>query len=105
MSLSSLQNGGLSGVDTTVSTKTPTYVQFNDVEPGTIGFDKDNSQFWQYRIRPAERDGHLLAYRPPGFQGEACNLYCAVDIDGELVWKPVMIYGDVINSSTGERFA
>ena len=97
--LSSLGNGGLSGVHTVEAKEVDTFVQFNDVVPGTQGTDRDDG-FAKVRIRPAVKEGHVLFYNPPG--SASCNMYCAINFDGELIWKPVLIYTSIQSKSTGE---
>jgi len=98
-SLSSLDNGGLSGVHTVEAYDVPAFVQFNDVVPGTKGFDNDQGYF-EYRIRPAVKEGHILFYRPPGY--DTCTMYCAIAFGDELIWKPVLIYNNISSKSTGK---
>lgn len=97
--LSSLDNGGLSGVHTVEAKEVNTFVQFNDVVPGTTGTDRD-AGYGQVRVRPALKEGHVMFYNPAG--STSCNMYCAIDFDGELVWKPVLIYSTVSSKSTGK---
>lgn len=98
--LSSLDNGGLSGVHTIQQKRTPKIIQINGVVPGTIGTDRDDG-YTQVRVRPAVEEGHIMLYGPPGTV-DGYNMYCAVNIDGELVWKPVFIYEQIYNTKTGE---
>ena len=97
--LSSISNGGLSGPKTIKHSNVDCFVQFNDVVPGTPGFDSDDGPI-TFRVRPAVAEGHILLYQPSGY--DACVMYCAVTIDGELEWKPVLIYGKIVSKSTGE---
>lgn len=78
--LSSLDNGGLSGVHTIQQKRTPKIIQINGVVPGTIGTDRDDG-YTQVRVRPAVEEGHIMLYGPPGTV-DGYNMYCAVNIDG-----------------------
>lgn len=103
MTLSSLSNGGLAGVHTLPKKLAPTFVDINDVIPGTSGFDSDDG-FPRFRIRPAKCEGQLLFYGPPG--AAVYNAYCAVNQGTEespvLVWIPVLMYKGLKNKSTGQ---
>ena len=96
--LSAITNGGISGVKTVDRQNVDCFVDFNDVVPGQYGFDSDEG-FTQYRIRPPKQEGHIVAYQISGF--DTCTLYCGVTVDGELTWAPVLIYGEMVNRSTG----
>ena len=98
-SLSSLDNGGLAGVHTVETKEVNTFVQFNDVVPGNVGTDRD-AGYGQVRVRPAVKEGHILFYNPAG--STSCTMHCAIEIDGELVWKPVLIYSSISSKSTGK---
>ena len=97
--LSSISNGGLVGPKTIKQDYVDCFVQFNDVVPGTFGFDRDDGPS-KFRVRPAVQEGHIMFYQISGF--DTCTMYCAVTIDGELVWNPVLISGNIVSKSTGE---
>lgn len=101
MDLSSVDNGGLSGLSTMRASDTAVFVQTTKTKPGTFGFDSDEG-FPQYRIRPPVVEGQLMFYVPsPGIK---YVIYCAVDVGGVLDWRPVMLYQEIVNTLNGETF-
>ncbi len=99
MDLSSVDNGGLSGLSTVRVQDAASFVKTTKVKPGTAGFDNE-AGFPQYRVLPPVVEGQLTFYLPA--PGTKYVIYCAVSISGSLVWKPVMLYQKVVNTLNGE---
>lgn len=98
MSLSSLDNGGLSGLSTIRRADAAVFVKTTKTKPGTLGFDEE-AGYSQYRILKPSVAGQLMFYAPePGTQYVP---YCGVSIEGELVWVPVMLYQKIVNTLNG----
>lgn len=100
MELSSVNNGGLSGLSTVRLEDAAFFVKTTKVKPGTPGYDND-AGFPQYRVLQPVVKGQLLFYLPS--PGTKYVIYCAVNISGTLTWVPVMLYQRIVNTLNGQE--
>lgn len=91
-SLSSIDNGGISGIHTMPEIDVPVCMKEVVHDPREVGYDREDG-FGRHRVFPATQAGELVMYARPPFS--IYNLYCSVPDGNDFKWVPVMIYTSV----------
>lgn len=94
MDLSSLNNGGLSGLSTVREEDAATFVPTTKTKPGLPAFDSLEG-FTQYRVLLPSIAGQLFFYAPSPYTRYV--IYCGVNTGNGLEWVPVQMYEAITN--------
>ncbi len=102
----SLENGGIVGVDVAKQTDVRSYVDFTKTMPGEPRYYVDDAGFPRLDAQQAEFAGQVKAFWDTGFEPPTAVLYVAVEVpSGEgYAWKPVQIGSGGVDPGGGVIF-
>lgn len=96
MELSSISNGGVSGIHTVARGSQGTFIKpINDDPRKRQSYYNGNYSAFTYY--PLTEVGELVFHAPAPYTNYVAH--CSVEIDGVLTWVPVTIYGEALSTS------
>ena len=103
--LSSLSNGGLSGVTTSLQGAAPVCGLTMRSDSGLSRMfveTIEGGSFKVYEYLP-QQEGEVLFHKPSA-PLQVDIPYVSVYVDGVLEWRPALIYGTMVNRTTGDTY-